>query len=59
MAVILGGGSNPANVGEALRLADGIMVGRSLKACQDLMAPIERDKAEAYMEAVRRGRLSP
>jgi uncharacterized protein len=59
MAVILGGGSNPANVGEALRLADGIMVGRSLKARQDLMAPVERDRAEAYMEAVRRGRLSP
>jgi uncharacterized protein len=59
MVVILGGGSNPANVGEALRLADGIMVGRSLKARQDLVAPIERDKAEAYMEAVRRARPSP
>jgi membrane complex biogenesis BtpA family protein len=58
MTVILGGGSNPENVGEALRLADGVMVGRSLKARQDLMAPIERDRAEAYMEAVRRGRLS-
>jgi predicted TIM-barrel enzyme len=59
MVVMLGGGSNPANVGEALRLTDGIMVGRSLKTRQDLMAPIERDKAEAYMEAVRRARLSP
>jgi uncharacterized protein len=58
MTVILGGGSTPENVGEALRLADGIMVGRSLKARQDLTAPIERDRAEAYMEAVRRGRLS-
>jgi len=59
MVVILGGGTNPTNVREALRLADGIMVGRSLKTHQDLMAPIERDKAEAYMEAVRRAQLSP
>jgi uncharacterized protein len=57
--VILGGGSNPTNVGEALRLADGIMVGRGLKASQDLLAPIERDKAETYMEAVRRMRRGP
>jgi membrane complex biogenesis BtpA family protein len=56
MAVILGGGSDPANVGEALRLADGIIVGRSLKTRLDVMAPIERGKAEAYMEAVRRVR---
>jgi hypothetical protein len=59
MTVILGGGSNPANVGEALRLADGIMVGRSLKARQDLSAPIRQDKAEAYMEAVRHARRRP
>jgi uncharacterized protein len=59
MAVILGGGSDPANVGEALGLADGIIVGRSLKTPPDVMAPIDRDKAEAYMEAVRRVRLSP
>jgi predicted TIM-barrel enzyme len=52
--VILGGGSDPANVLEALRLADGIIVGRALKTRLDLMAPIERGKAEAYMEAVRR-----
>jgi uncharacterized protein len=54
MAVILGGGSDPANVLEALRVADGIIVGRALKTRLDLMAPIERGKAEAYMEAVRR-----
>jgi uncharacterized protein len=59
LTVILGGGSDPANVGEALRLADGIMVGRSLKTRPDTMAPIQRDRAEAYMEAVRRARLSP
>jgi membrane complex biogenesis BtpA family protein len=59
LTVILGGGSDPANVGEALRLADGIMVGRSLKTRLDTMAPIQRDRAEAYMEAVRRARLSP
>jgi membrane complex biogenesis BtpA family protein len=59
LAVILGGGSNPANVGEALRLADGIIVGRSLKTRSDMMAPIEPARAEAYMEAVRRVRLSP
>jgi hypothetical protein len=35
------------------------MVGRSLKKRQDLIAPIERDIADAYMEAVRRARLSP
>jgi uncharacterized protein len=56
--VILGGGSNPASVGEALRLADAIMVGRSLKSRPDLTAPIERDKAEAYMKAVGRARRS-
>ena len=55
-AVILGGGSNPTNVGEALRLADGIMVGRSLKTRQDLLAPVQQDHAEAYMEAVQRAR---
>jgi uncharacterized protein len=59
MAVLLGGGSDPANVGEALRLADGIIVGRSLKTCPNPMAPIEPSKAEAYMEAVRRVRPSP
>jgi predicted TIM-barrel enzyme len=58
MVVMLGGGSNPGNVGQALRVADAIMVGRSLKTRPDLLAPIERDKAEAYMEAVRRARLS-
>jgi membrane complex biogenesis BtpA family protein len=58
MAVILGGGSNSTNVGEALRLADGIIVGRSLKSRPEITAPIERDKAGAYMEAVRRVRLS-
>jgi membrane complex biogenesis BtpA family protein len=58
LTVILGGGSDPANVGEALRLADGVMVGRSLKKHADLMAPIEAAKAQAYMDAVRRARLS-
>ncbi len=58
LAVILGGGSDPANVGEALRHADGIIVGRSLKTRADVMAPIAPGKAEAYMEAVRRARLS-
>jgi uncharacterized protein len=58
MAVILGGGSNSTNVGEALRLADGIIVGRSLKTRPEMTTPIERDKAGAYMEAVRRVRLS-
>jgi hypothetical protein len=56
LAVILGGGSDPANVGEALRLADGIIVGRSLKTRPEVMAPIAPGKAEAYMEVVRRVR---
>jgi uncharacterized protein len=56
MTVLLGGGSDPGNVGEALRLADGIIVGRSLKTHPDLMAPIEPGKAEAFMQAVRRVR---
>jgi len=56
MTVILGGGSAPTNVAEALELADGIIVGRSLKTRADMMAPIERDKAWAYMEAVMRAR---
>ena len=56
MTVILGGGSDPANVGEALRQADGIIVGRSLKARLDVMAPIDGGKAQAYMEAVMRAR---
>jgi predicted TIM-barrel enzyme len=59
MAVILGGGSNPGNVREALRLADGIIVGRSLKTRLEVTAPIAREKAEAYMEAVRQARLCP
>lgn len=59
MAVILGGGSDATNVGEALRLADGIIVGRSLKTPPAITAPIDPDKAEAYMEAVRGMRLSP
>ena len=58
VTVLLGGGSDPANVGEALRHADGIIVGRSLKTRRDVMAPVERSKAEAYMEAVRRVRSS-
>jgi predicted TIM-barrel enzyme len=58
IVVMLGGGSTPTNVGQALRVADAVMVGRSLKMRPDLMAPIERDKAEVYMEAVRRARLS-
>jgi membrane complex biogenesis BtpA family protein len=57
--VILGGGSDPENVAEALYLADGIIVGRALKTRPDVMAPIDGGKAEAYMEAVRRARLSP
>jgi uncharacterized protein len=58
MTVILGGGTNPSNVGEALRLADGIIVGRSLKTRLEVVAPIERNKAEAYMEAARQARRS-
>jgi membrane complex biogenesis BtpA family protein len=56
MTVILGGGSDPANVGEALGQADGVIVGRSLKTRPDVMAPIDRGKAQAYMEAVVRAR---
>lgn len=56
MTVILGGGSDPANVGKALCQADGIIVGRSLKTRPDVMAPIDRGKAQAYMEAVMRAR---
>jgi membrane complex biogenesis BtpA family protein len=54
--VMLGGGSSPTNVEQALRVADAIMVGRSLKTRPDLLAPIERHKAESYMDAVRRTR---
>jgi membrane complex biogenesis BtpA family protein len=57
--VILGGGSDPNNVAEALHVADGVIVGRALKTPPDVMAPIDRGKAEAYMEAVRRTRLCP
>jgi uncharacterized protein len=56
MTVILGGGSAPATVGEAIRQADGIIVGRSLKTSADMLAPIDRGKAQAYMEAVMRAR---
>ncbi|MBI3325571.1 MAG: hypothetical protein HYZ81_02550, partial [Nitrospinae bacterium] len=58
ITVILGGGSDPANVGEALRHADGIIVGRALKTRPDLLAPIDPAKARAYMEAVLRARPS-
>jgi membrane complex biogenesis BtpA family protein len=58
ITVILGGGSDPANVGEALCQADGIIVGRSLKTRLDVMAPIDCAKAQAYMEAVIRARQS-
>jgi uncharacterized protein len=54
--VLLGGGSDPTNVGEALWHADGIIVGRSLKAHPNVLAPIEHGKAQAYMEAVLRVR---
>jgi membrane complex biogenesis BtpA family protein len=54
--VFLGGGSAPQNVSEVLRIADGIIVGRSLKTHPDVMAPIDPDKAQAYMEAVRHAR---
>jgi membrane complex biogenesis BtpA family protein len=57
--VLLGGGSDPTNVAEALHVADGAIVGRSLKSRPDMMAPIDAGKAAAYMEAVRRARLSP
>jgi uncharacterized protein len=56
ITVILGGGSDRQNVGEAVRFADGIIVGRSLKSSPHMMAPIDPAKAEAYMEAVRRAR---
>jgi membrane complex biogenesis BtpA family protein len=56
ISVILGGGTNPSNVGEALRLADGVIAGRALKSRPEVVAPIERGKAEAYMEAARRAR---
>jgi membrane complex biogenesis BtpA family protein len=56
MTVLLGGGSTPANVDAALRQADGIIVGRSLKTRLDVLAPIDRSKAQAYMEAVMRAR---
>jgi predicted TIM-barrel enzyme len=54
--VILGGGSAPTNVREALESADGIIVGRSLKTWPAMTAPVDRDKAQSYMEAVMRAR---
>jgi membrane complex biogenesis BtpA family protein len=57
--VMLGGGSDPQNVAEALPLVDGIIVGRALKSRPDPMAPIDAGKAQAYMEAVRRARVAP
>jgi membrane complex biogenesis BtpA family protein len=54
--VVLGGGSDPKNVAAALQVADGIIVGRSLKTRLDVIAPIDPGKAQAYMEAVRRTR---
>lgn len=50
--VILGGGSTSANVSEALRYADGVIVGRSLKTRPEVVAPVDPAKARAYMEAV-------
>ncbi len=58
MTVILGGGSDPEKVAEALREVDGIIVGRSLKVRPDVMAPIDPGKAQAYMEAASRARYS-
>lgn len=56
ITVILGGGSDPTNVGEVLRHADGIIVGRSLKTRMDVLAPVDAAKARAYMDAVGRMR---
>jgi membrane complex biogenesis BtpA family protein len=56
MTVILGGGSAPTNVDEALQQADGIIVGRSLKTKAEMAAPIDRHRALAYMDAVRLAR---
>jgi membrane complex biogenesis BtpA family protein len=54
--VVLGGGSDATNVAEALRVADGVIVGRALKTPPETSAPIDPAKARAYMEAVRRTR---
>jgi hypothetical protein len=54
--VVLGGGSDPKNVAQALQIADGIIVGRSLKTPPETMASIDAAKAQAYMDAVREAR---
>jgi len=59
MTVLLGGGSDPKNVAEALCAADGIIVGRALKTRADVLAPVDLAKAQAYMEAVACARPSP
>jgi hypothetical protein len=54
--VVLGGGSDPKNVAQALQIADGIIVGRSLKTPPETTSPIDPAKAQAYMDAARKAR---
>lgn len=50
--LIVGAGTTPENVYEQLKLADGAIVGTSMKVDDDTHSPLDREKIKGYMKAV-------
>ncbi|MBI4639973.1 MAG: BtpA/SgcQ family protein [Candidatus Tectomicrobia bacterium] len=54
--ILLAGGSHSQNIAEALEVADGVIVGRSIKRSSGMTARVSPEKAREYMDQVRRVR---
>ena len=57
--VLVNTGVNPDNVGEYLKVADGAIVGSSLKEDGYTWNPVDPDRVKRFMEQARKARLPP
>jgi uncharacterized protein len=57
LPVLVGSGVTPANVGETLAVADGVIVASALKRDGVWWNPVDPDRLAAFAEAVERARL--
>jgi|GEM_PF-645016 len=54
--LIIGAGTNPDNIYEQLKLADGVIVGSGIKEDYNTRNPVSRELVKKYMSEVRRAR---
>lgn len=52
--VIIGGGANVDNIGEMMKVADGVIIASSLKVDGKISNPVDPERAKAFIEAFRK-----